>query len=181
MYSKNFIFAFNKLHKIEGSYSDHASDSGGKTNWGITEKLARQYGYTGDMKKLPLDLAQKISYEMFWKRMRCDYVSDKDIAFKLFERYFHTGLRKTPVKILQRAINVFNYRGKLCADVAVDGYLGNETENALISMMNKNEMVKSRILKALNVFQAVGYFELAEAREKDEDFVGGWFDNRIQI
>ena len=41
----------------EGGYTDHPSDRGGPTNWGITEKVARAYGYTGDMRELERDLA----------------------------------------------------------------------------------------------------------------------------
>lgn len=38
---------------IEGEYSDHPSDSGGKTRYGITEAKARAWGYDGPMSARP--------------------------------------------------------------------------------------------------------------------------------
>jgi hypothetical protein len=55
----NFLTAFDKLLKHEGDYSDHKDDPGGKTRYGITEAVAREVGYRGDMRELPLDLAQR--------------------------------------------------------------------------------------------------------------------------
>ena len=181
MYNKNFEFSVSKLLGIEKGFVDNKNDSGRKTNWGITEKTARAYGYKGDMKELPIKLAKEIYYKEFWLKMKCDFIPDADIAFELFERYVNTGLKRTPIRILQRSINVFNYDGKLCSDVIVDGCLGTKTSKALTKILSKNDKIKSRILKALNCFQAVRYFELAEKRKKDEDFVGGWFDHRIQL
>lgn len=37
----------------EGGYADHPNDRGGKTMYGVTEKVARSYGYKGDMRLLP--------------------------------------------------------------------------------------------------------------------------------
>lgn len=39
----------NSVLKNEGGYVDHPNDTGGPTHWGITEKTARSYGYTGKM------------------------------------------------------------------------------------------------------------------------------------
>ena len=35
------------LIEREGAYSDHPADRGGPTRWGITEQVARAYGYYG--------------------------------------------------------------------------------------------------------------------------------------
>ena len=40
----NFDQAFRELLHHEGSYSDHGSDPGGKTMYGITELVARGVG-----------------------------------------------------------------------------------------------------------------------------------------
>lgn len=37
----------------EGGYADHPNDRGGKTMYGVTEKVARTYGYTGPMRDFP--------------------------------------------------------------------------------------------------------------------------------
>lgn len=37
----------------EGGYADHPNDRGGKTMYGVTEKVAREYGYRGEMRVFP--------------------------------------------------------------------------------------------------------------------------------
>ena len=44
----------------EGGYVDHPSDPGGRTNWGITERVARANGYSGSMRALPKATAREI-------------------------------------------------------------------------------------------------------------------------
>src|SRR3546814_13946841 len=41
----------------EGGYSNHPADKGGPTMWGITERVARKNGYTGDMRNLQREKA----------------------------------------------------------------------------------------------------------------------------
>ncbi|KKM08171.1 hypothetical protein LCGC14_1726580, partial [marine sediment metagenome] len=37
---------------IEGDFSDDPADSGGATKWGITESVARAFGYSGRMQNM---------------------------------------------------------------------------------------------------------------------------------
>lgn len=41
------------LIAIEGGYSNDPDDSGGETTWGVTERRARKFGYTGPMIDMP--------------------------------------------------------------------------------------------------------------------------------
>ena len=50
----------NKVIELEGGYSDHSCDRGGKTKYGITQRTAREHGYTGDMRDLTLEEAKDI-------------------------------------------------------------------------------------------------------------------------
>lgn len=45
--------ALRAVYVNEGDYSNHAADRGGPTRYGITEKVARQWGYKGDMRSFP--------------------------------------------------------------------------------------------------------------------------------
>lgn len=60
MTTKAFEKAFNHTVGVEGGYSDHPSDRGGKTMFGITEAVARSYGYSGDMRSMPISTAKDI-------------------------------------------------------------------------------------------------------------------------
>ncbi len=55
-----FAAAFARLIAVEGGYVNDSADSGGRTNWGITEAVARAYGYNGEMSELPRSLAAGI-------------------------------------------------------------------------------------------------------------------------
>ena len=59
----SFDTEFQRVVLIEGGYSDNPLDSGGKTKYGITEAVARAYGYTGEMRDLPLSVARAIYHE----------------------------------------------------------------------------------------------------------------------
>ena len=57
----------NTLEK-EGLYSDNILDNGGKTMYGITEKVARNFGYKGSMEKLTKEQAIEIYSKLYWRK-----------------------------------------------------------------------------------------------------------------
>ena len=59
---------------IEGGYSDDPNDSGGKTNHGITEAVARAHGYRGRMEDLSVALAKQWYREDYWDKVRADEI-----------------------------------------------------------------------------------------------------------
>lgn len=97
-----FDDAFRKLLGVEGDYSDHPADPGGKTRYGVTESVARAAGYTGDMKALPVDLAQAIYRRMYWDSVRADDLPPS-LRYAVFDAAVNSGVKQA-VKWLQRAI-----------------------------------------------------------------------------
>ena len=110
----NFDMAFGKLLEHEGGYSDHATDPGGKTRYGITEAVARRHGYQGDMRDLPIDLARSIYREDYWEAVRAEFMPDA-VRFDLFDAAVNSGPRQA-VKWLQ-----------LAAKAEPDGIIGPKT------------------------------------------------------
>ena len=49
--------------ETEGGYSNRnpEDDPGGETMWGVTARVAREDGYTGPMRDLPLERAKSIA------------------------------------------------------------------------------------------------------------------------
>lgn len=166
---------------IEGGYSDNARDSGGKTRWGVTEKVARRYGYTGAMHLLPLATATAIYTEEYWTPLQLDDVNalSGPVAYELFDTGVNCGVSRAG-EFLQQSLNVLNRAQVDFSDIDVDGDVGQATLRAFRSMLAFRGRAGERVLhRMLNSLQGAFYVELAETREKDEDFVFGWFAHRV--
>lgn len=168
---------------LEGGYSNHPSDRGGPTKWGITERVARRNGYSGDMRHLPREDAVRIYREEY--AVRPGFVAVAEIWPRVGEELFDTGVNTgpgRPSEWLQRCLNALNRRGRDYADIKVDGDIGGITIGALKAYKAKRgsrgEIV---LLRALNSLQGEFYIRISEGREKNEDFTFGWFDNRVVI
>lgn len=105
-YDKNFEKIVEILLGIEGGYSNHPNDRGGKTNYGITQ---RTYDAWRKMNNLPIatvenDLtpeeAKDIYYNMYWKESGADKYADPRDAMGLFDM----AVISSPVE----AIRMFN-------------------------------------------------------------------------
>ena len=100
----NFDQAFDALLKHEGGYSDHAADPGGKTRYGITEAVAREVGYRGDMRELPLDLAKQIYKNRYWDAVKADQLPSA-VRYLVFDAAVNSGVGQA-ARWLQRAVKV---------------------------------------------------------------------------
>ena len=100
----NFDQAFDILLKHEGGFSDHSADPGGKTRYGITEAVAREAGYRGDMRELPVDLAKRIYKSRYWGAVRAEELPEA-IRYAVFDAAVNSGPRQA-IRWLQRAVGV---------------------------------------------------------------------------
>jgi lysozyme family protein len=179
-----FEEAFAKVVGLEGRYSDHPSDSGGATMYGITEAVARAYGFSGAMRDLPLAVAHEIYRGRYWDKLRLDQVAaiaGARVADEIFDTAVNQGAAAAG-QYLQRTLNALNKRGTIYSDVLVDGDIGPVTIAALRSYLRHRGVPGTTVLlRALNALQGAFYIELAERREKDEEFVYGWLSNRIHF
>jgi len=162
----------------EGGYSNNPNDQGGATNFGITQKVARAFGFMGDMHNLSKETAINI--------YRKQYVDDpgfglilpmsEGIAAELVD----TGVNMGPNaagKFLQRALNVLTD-----TRLVVDGACGPATRSALQAFLTKRpDDGEQLMLKALNCLQGSRYIEIAEANPTQKIFVAGWLRARVNI
>lgn len=99
-----FDDAIKRVLLHEGGYSDHAADPGGKTMYGITEAVAREVGFRGNMNELPLDLAKRIYKDRYWDAVRGDELP-ASIRYPMFDAAVNSGPRQS-VLWLQKALGV---------------------------------------------------------------------------
>jgi len=168
----------NDIIRVEGGYVNDPSDSGGATNFGITEVVARSYGYTGDMRDLPRETAYDIYVAKYWDAIRADDIVElsEAVAAEVVDTSVNMGPHRAG-KFLQRSLNVLNNRGSSYPDLVVDGNIGPASVSALTMYLNARD--ESTLVRMLNCLQGAYYVELAERREKDERFIYGWFNNRV--
>lgn len=127
----NFAAAFEKLLGHEGGYVNHKDDRGGATRYGVTEAVAREVGYRGNMRELPLDLAQRIYKEKYWDAVQAEQLP-ADVRYIVFDGAVNSGVVQS-AKWLQRACGVKD-----------DGVVGPQTIRAANAL--HSDGLKRRIL-----------------------------------
>ncbi|ATI82910.1 glycoside hydrolase family 108 protein [Sphingobium yanoikuyae] len=165
----------------EGGYSNHPSDRGGATMWGITERVARKHGYKGDMRALPRATAVAIYRQEF--AIDTGFAAVAQINEAVGEELFDTGVNMgpaVPALWFQESLNAFNQQGKLYPDIKEDGDIGPKTLATFRTYLKVRGADAERVmLRALNCSQGERYKMLARSRAANEDFVFGWFRNRV--
>ena len=173
----------NEVIGIEGGYVDHPNDPGGRTNYGITEAVARAHGYDGSMDELTAPMARYIYQKGYWDKLRLDDVHalDVNVAYEVFDTAVNMGIG-TAGKLLQRALNALNNAEKLYKDIAVDGAVGPATIAALKAYLDiPKGYIRPNLIKALNCLQGARYIEIVEKREASEVFLAGWLAQRVKL
>lgn len=163
---------------VEGGYVNNPKDPGGATNHGITEVVARQNGYAGDMR----DLTQETAKEIYHKR----YIKDPGyepfltlspaIAEELIDSAVNVGPDRSS-RWLQVSLNALNRGGTDYPDLRVDGKVGARTVTAYQTLAKRRGNVKACewVIKLLDAQQAQHYLSLT----KLETFTPGWVDHRL--
>lgn len=88
----------------EGGYVNHPADPGGETNWGITERVARKWGYKGHMRDLPRETAIEIYRQEYWHPVEALNLPYQ-LQFQMLDASINHGMPRA-VSILQRALGV---------------------------------------------------------------------------
>ena len=165
----------------EGGYSNDPRDSGGATQWGITERVARSNGYTGTMQTLSRDKAVAIYREQYV--IRPGFVSIIPLSERIAEELVDTGVNMgvgKAAEFLQKSLNALNNQGKDFPDLVEDMDCGPATIAALKAYLKKRgKEGEGVLLKALNALQGARYIDIARGRSANEGFVYGWFRTRV--
>lgn len=174
------IEIINEIINVEGGYVNDLSDSGGETNYGITIKVARDYGYHGDMISLPRYIAFEIYSEKYWHSVCGDQLFELSplVTKEVVDTSINMGVTRSSM-FLQRVLNALNNCGRLYPDIKVDGRIGTQTTMTLSQYLRYRD--DKTITKMLNCLQGAFYLELAERRKKDEKFIYGWFRRRVSL
>lgn len=133
----NFDQAFDILVTHEGGFVHRpfSDDPGGATKYGVTEAVARENGYKGQMQDLDLDFAKSIYRKNYWDACQCDSMPDA-IRYPLFDAAVNSGSGQA-IKWLQS-----------CIGVKVDGSLGpvtRQSANMASPQILRQQMIGKRL------------------------------------
>jgi lysozyme family protein len=167
----------------EGGYSNHPADRGGPTRWGITERVARANGYSGDMRTLPRDTAVLIYKTEY--AIKPGFAAVAAVHTAVGEELFDTGVNMgpdVPARWFQEWLNALNRNGRDYPDIKEDGDIGPATLRAFQSLLRVRGADGAKVmLRGLNASQGERYKQLARSRTANEAFVFGWLANRVGL
>lgn len=180
--AKSITQLLDELIAREGGYVNHAADRGGPTNWGVTEQVARAFGYRGDMRAMARPVALDIYRRRYW--LRPGFGDVAEFMPRLAEELFDTGVNMGPkvaATFLQRALNGLNRGGADYPDIAADGDIGPMTLLAIERLVHKRGLglAERVLLRAVDALQGARYVEIAEKNPSQEAFLFGWLANRV--
>jgi len=106
MAASSYDEALARLLVHEGGYSNHPSDPGGPTNWGITLRDARAYwkrdATASDVRAMPVAVAKGIYRSKYWAAMRCDELP-AGVDYAVFDYGVNSGIGRAG-KVLRRLL-----------------------------------------------------------------------------
>ena len=163
---------------FEGGYVNNPYDPGGETKYGITEHIARQYGYDGEMKDLSKDFAKKVyTEEYIVKPGYIDLIPIAPaVAHKLIDAGVNVGTGRSTLWF-QRAINSLTRNSRTYVHVNEDGVCGKGTIAGYKRLVTERGPVMAceMTIKLIYAQQANHYMSLKNLPQ----FTAGWINKRV--
>lgn len=138
--------AISRVLKSEGGYVNHPSDPGGETNYGITIKVARENGYSGPMRTMPIDIAKRIYRLKYANPVRFDE-DPAGLDYTLFDYAVNSGVGRAN-KVIRRVCGLADNAAWPLLSMALD----KREPKAVISAVNAERLKFLQSLKTWPVF-----------------------------
>lgn len=108
MAKSSYEESLRRLLLHEGGYTNHPSDPGGPTNFGITIVDYRKYvqpnATAADVKTMTLDEAKRIYRAKYWDAQRCDELP-AGVDYAVFDYGVNSGIGRSG-KVLRRCLDL---------------------------------------------------------------------------
>lgn len=156
----NYVDAINKVLEHEGGFVNDPSDSGGATNFGITQKVYEAFkGRTVsvlEIQKMPKSDAILIYKREYWDKVQGDNLKSYKVAFALFDQAVNRG-PSSAIKAAQKVVGI-----------PQDGKIGAAT-------LGKINQTDEKVFLEKFLADAIAFYnKLAVTRPKDAKFLSGW-------
>lgn len=108
MAAQNYDACLKRVLRYEGGYSNHPSDPGGPTKFGITIHDYRRYispsGTADDVRNMKVDEAKTIYRARYWGAERCDQL-EPGVDHAIFDYGVNSGIGRSG-KVLRRLVGL---------------------------------------------------------------------------
>jgi lysozyme family protein len=163
MAAANYDACLARVLKHEGGYTNHPSDPGGPTNFGITIHGYRRYikanGNAADVRAMTLADAAKIYRARYWHALRCDELP-AGLDYAVFDYGVNSGTGRA-ARVMQRLLGIGE--GTAMTDAVIAG-ARNANPSALIGRLCDERLAFLKSLRTWPVFGAGWGRRVAEVR-----------------
>jgi lysozyme family protein len=191
----DFLKGYARTNKNEGgdyAWSNNPADPGGETFMGITRRSHPDWGgwemidaakssgrFPANLADYPklIELAHALYKKKYWDPLLLDLFCNQAVAEKVYDIGVNAG-PAIAIKILQRALNSANKRGKLWPDQEIDGIVGPSTIGGVMACERENRI--KGLLSGMKALIGAYYFTLMESNERLEDFYMGWLARAME-
>lgn len=160
-YGVSFARALEVTMAFEGGWSNHPSDRGGKTKYGITQKTLRAYnrrmGTWLTIQGLKPEQAANVYWTMYWMEMRIHKLPEQ-VQGLMFDWSVHAGF--FAIRSLQRHFKL-----------KPDGVVGPRTRAAVANSLTTGVST----VRALAIRRMNHLCRLVRRDRKQGDFLVGWW------
>ena len=156
--------ALRRLLAHEGGYTNHPSDPGGPTNFGITiydyRRFVKPNATAADVRAMKLDEAKAIYRAKYWAAQRCDDLSP-GVDDSVFDYGVNSGVGRSG-KVLRRVVGLPDNTSVVTAEVL--NAVAKRDATAIIVAINDERLRFLKGLKTWPVFGAGWSRRVAEVR-----------------
>lgn len=163
MAAANYDTSLARVLKHEGGYTNHPSDPGGPTNFGITVHDYRRYikanGTAADVRDMSLADVAKIYRARYWHALRCDELP-AGLDYAVFDYGVNSGTGRA-ARVMQRLLGVGE--GTAITDAVIAG-VRDASPASLIARLCDERLAFLKSLRTWPVFGAGWGRRVAEVR-----------------
>lgn len=153
MAASTYNEALRRLLAHEGGYTNHPSDPGGPTNYGITIADYRKYvkpnATAADVRAMKLDEAKSIYRRKYWAAQRCDELPP-GVDDSIFDYGVNSGIGRSG-KVLRRVVGLPDNTSVVTDDVLKA--VAKRDAKAIVVAINDERL---RFLKGLKTWPVFG-------------------------
>ena len=175
--SSQFYQALEYVYFHEGGYSNEPADRGGKTKYGITEQVWRDF-YGGvppyKIENITRLDAEDVYWKNYWAGARLERLERDGVGQWLLNQVFDAVVNHGAAggsKMLQRAYNTVRYESD--PPLKEDGVLGPVSSAAIVRFV-RTATCMSALVAALRVERGILFKELVVGDAEQRTFIRGW-------